>query len=397
MPQSMAARLTPLPRTNARDAAPSVEIVTNLGAIEAEWRAFEKIAVASPFQNFDFVAAYATHVLAGAGERVAIALQRSPDGSLRLLLPLVVGRRGPVRLARSFGDSHASYHLPLFAAGAVFAPEEMTNWLTAVGRALAVDAIVLRHQPETFEGQRNPLAALAPRRGGNDCYRLDLEPDGPALIARRISKDSRKKLARKAKKLAELGPVRMVQARTNAEVEAMLAFFFRHRALRFAKQGIADPFAAPPMRAFFADAAQFPPGGGQPALTLFALQAGARIVGMFGAACNGRRFSGMVTAFDMAPEIERHSPGEHLLMALVLDHCAKGYRAFDLGAGAARYKTSYCDQIEPLFEGALPITPLGRALAMAIDAKDTLRAAMKRSPKMMSLVQRWRRWRSRLV
>jgi hypothetical protein len=49
-------------------------------------------------------------------------------------------------------------------------------------------------------------------------------------------------------------------------------------------------------------------------------------------------------------EHSRHSPGLILLRHMVVDSADRGLRAFDLGVGKAEYKSTFCDEVEPLFD-----------------------------------------------
>lgn len=398
MPSSLApsfARSTAAPPAARRVAGMDrAEIARDLAALETEWRALERAGIASPFQRFDFVTAYVRHVLPAQGASFAAAIRRDGEGRAEMIVPLEIHRFGPFTLARTLGGAHASIQAPLFAPTAALGAEEALCFARAVGRALQADVLSLGYQPETVRGHRNPLLALPLRAGANDCFRLALERDGAALMGRKFSKDARRKLARKAKKLAEFGPVHLVEATTNDEARAILEFFFHHRALRCARQGLGDAFGAPHIRAFLSDAAQFAPGGGAPALTLVALKAGPRVMGMFGLARGGGQNSAMFTAFDMAPDVERLSPGDQLLAHLIPALCERGDSMFDLGAGAMSYKARYCDDVVPLFEGLLPITPQGRLLAAVLGFAAKAKRVLKRDARAMRVLTAMRRWRA---
>ncbi|WP_132251616.1 GNAT family N-acetyltransferase [Methylobacterium segetis] len=370
------------------------EIWSDLEAVEALWRDLENGAgcLATPYQRFDWVAAYLHGATPGT---LRVLVLRGECGRPRLLLPLVVTREHGVRIARVVGGTHANYHLPLFASreAAAVSTEDLLGLLVRLAPAAGIDLYVLSHQPRTWNGAVNPLAIRA-RPGANDAYGLQLGPDPEATVRRAFSADARKKLRSKEKRLVEaVGPIDYRRAGTRAEAEAYLSGFYAHKAARFASQGIADPYAAEPIRRFLAAASD--PETGAPAVELHALvaRASGRILAIFGGAVDGDRFSGMMTAFDPDPDIARCSPGDLLLHHLVRDQTARGHRAFDLGVGEARYKSSICDETIELTELVLPVSLRGHLFGFAAGCVTGLRARIKRNPRLWALAQRVRRLR----
>ncbi|GJE33487.1 hypothetical protein GCM10007888_53960 [Methylobacterium oxalidis] len=369
------------------------EIWSDLGSVEALWRGLESGpgCLATPYQRFDWVAAFLRGGAAPGALRVLVL--RDAGGRPRLLMPLAVTRERGVRVARVVGATHANYHLPLFASreAAAVPTEDLLDLLVRAGSSAGIDLYILAHQPRTWDGAVNPLAVGA-RRGANDAYGLMLGPDPEATVRRVFSADARKKLRAKEKRLAEaVGPLDYRCAGTADEAEAFLAAFYAQKAVRFASQGIADPYAQMPIRRFLAAASD--PGASAPAMEVHALVArrSGRVLAVFGGAVDAGRFSGMMTAFDGDPEIARCSPGDLLLHHLVRDQTARGRRAFDLGVGEARYKSSICDETIELAELVLPVTLRGRLYGLAAAADTGLRAQIKRDPRLWSFARRLRR------
>ena len=372
----------------------TAEMFYDLDAVEALWRGLEAdpACLATPYQRFDWVRAYAGAAVAPGALRIVVL--RDAAGRPRILLPLAVERRRGIAIARTLGGDHANYHLPLFSArdAAAVPAEDVIAALVQVGRAAGIDVYALGHQPRTWDGAVNPLA-IRGEPSPSDGYGMMLGPDPESTLKRAVSADARKKLRSKEKRLVEAhGPIAYRTAADGAEAGRYLSAFYAQKAARFAAMGVDDPYADPAIRAFLSAAT----AGESPAVEVHALvlEATGRVLATFGGAVDGARYSGMMTAFDADPEIARFSPGDLLLHHLVRDQAARGRRAFDLGVGEARYKASVCDETIPLVAVTLPVTLRGHAYGLVATRLTRLKRRIKRDPRLFALVRRLRRMRA---
>jgi CelD/BcsL family acetyltransferase involved in cellulose biosynthesis len=368
----------------------SAEMFSDLAAVEALWRSMEAdpACLCSPYQRFDWAASYLRAT--GAASDVRVAVLRDPRGRPVILLPLVLRRERGLSVARTVGDTHANFHLAVFAArdAAALPPAEVQAALVQAGRAAGIDIYVLSHQPRTWDGAPNPLAAGAEPEA-SDAYGLFLGPDPEATVRRAFSADARKKLRSKEKRLVEAkGAIAYRRAETPEEARAFLDAFYRQKAARFAGMGIGDPYAAEPVRRFLEAAAS----GADPAIELHALRLvdGGRVLAVFGGAVSQGRYSGMMTSFDADPEVSRYSPGDLLLQHLVRDQTARGRQGFDLGVGEARYKASICDETIEMAEAVVPVSLRGRAFGLVRVGLTRAKRRIKRDPRLFAAVQRLR-------
>ncbi|MCJ2053147.1 GNAT family N-acetyltransferase [Methylobacterium sp. J-070] len=369
------------------------ELISDLQAAEALWRRLEAdpAVLQTPYQRFDWIAAYLRST--GQLDAARVAVLRDAEGRVRLLLPLTVQRAYGLRVARTVGDTHANYHMPLFATrdAAAIPPGDIVAALVQAGRAAGIDLYALQHQPRMWEGAANPLAATGEPEA-SDGYGLMLGPDPDSTVRRVFSADARKKLRSKEKRLIEAkGAVAYRRAGTPEEVAAFLAAFYAQKAARFAGMGIADPYADPSIRAFLTASASGP----NPALEIYALclAESGRVLATFCGAVSESRFSGMMTAFDADPEISRFSPGDLLLQHLVHDQTARGRRGFDLGVGEARYKASICDETIGLVETLVPVSLRGRTYGALRQGLTRTKRRIKRDPRLFAALQRLRKLR----
>jgi CelD/BcsL family acetyltransferase involved in cellulose biosynthesis len=288
------------------------------------------------------------------------------------------------------GDDFANYHLPVFAnrEAAALSPEDVRSALTAAGRIAGIDVYAFIHQPQTWEGLPNPLAAGGePERSA--AYGLTLEADPEATSRKVFSGDARKKLRSKEKRLVEaLGPVEVRRGETEEEACAFLAAFYRQKAARFSDMGIDDPYAPEAARRFLDRAAS----GTDPVMEVHALRLkeSGRILAVFGGAVNGARYSGMMTSFAADADVSRYSPGDLLLYHLMRDQASRGRVGFDLGIGEARYKESVCDETIALVETLVPISGRGHVFALASVGYARLKRRIKANPRLFPLITRLR-------
>ncbi|GEO99596.1 GNAT family N-acetyltransferase [Methylobacterium haplocladii] len=373
----------------------TAEVFADLESVEALWRGMESApaAVSTPYQRFDWVAAYVagTH----SAEALRIMVLRDAAGRPMALLPLQVSRVRGVSVARVIGAKHANYHMPVYASrqSAGLSAEELDASLVLAAREARIDAYAFDHQPRFWDGIANPLSARG-KPCASDAYGLMLGPDADATVKRAFSGDARKKLRGKERKLVEAhGTVEYRSATTPEDRSAILDAFYEQKRIRFAALGIANPYADEAIRRFIAEATTG--SAGRPAIELHALIAkeSGRIFATFGGAVNDNRFSGMWTSFDPDPAIGRFSPGDLLLHHLIGQQTGAGRRAFDLGVGEARYKASICDETIELVEVLLPVTLRGRLFTLAADAASRLKRHIKRSPRLWQAVARLRRLR----
>jgi CelD/BcsL family acetyltransferase involved in cellulose biosynthesis len=358
----------------------TAEAIDDFAAAEALWRELEATGTVSPYQRFDWQKAYADAMAPLGAFETRVVIVRDAIGRIALLLPLAIERRHGLRVAVPTGGKHANYHLPLLAHGALPpGAAKLRALLRETGRALRLDAYAFSNLPRAWHGVANPLAEGG-RPSPSNGYRLALSADTEATLTRVLSKDARKKLRQKDKKLREFGPVAHRVARQAEDVDAILRAFLAQKRERFREMGLPNPFEDAAAQAFLRAAALAGLCEGRPAIELHALVVGDRIVATFGAAVDHVRCCGMFTAFDGGAEIARASPGELLMLEVIRFQCRQGRRVFDLGIGEARYKSSLCDEVEELVDVILPITARGRIYAAAAERLLRVKRFAKQTP-----------------
>jgi CelD/BcsL family acetyltransferase involved in cellulose biosynthesis len=370
----------------------TVEVHTDPAGALAAWAELESAAPCSVYQTRGFLVPW-LHTIAPASRIVPmITIVRDNAGVPQALFPFGIRHTMTGRIVEFLGGRDSNMNTALFRPGAGFDAE----CLYAVIRLAAQlsgqrpDHVELKNQPPMLDRQPNPLAQLPHRLSPSQCHAMKLLADGEAFRNRQLSKDYRKKLRAKQRKLAEVGALEFLTAGSEAQAHRILDAFYDQKLQRFEDRNITSEFDTPESREFFVRSCIARVSGRGAAVELHALECGGRIVATFGGGEHRGRFSGMCNSFDQSPSIARHSPGDILLSHIVGEKCAAGLHTFDLGIGESRYKQIWCDTHEDLFDTVFGLTLRGRILARAVSARQFAKRTIKQNSWAWALVQRVR-------
>jgi CelD/BcsL family acetyltransferase involved in cellulose biosynthesis len=373
-----------------------IEVTASISGLEKDWRALQAHGFATPYQTYDWTKAWIDALAAPSGLEPMLVSGRDASGEIHVILPLVF-RQTPLGGKALFaGGKHANFAMGLYSRDAMerLTAADMRRLLMEAARQRGVSLYHFAHQPRQWQGLGNPLALLPNQMSANCAFKAELMPDGDAMIRSLMSTESRKKLRHKEKRLGELGPVSLHEARDGATVRRVLETFRSQKAARFKALGISDPFADPAVETFLLAGALNGLDQREAAIRLYYLASGDRIVSVIGGAMHAGRLSGMFTSFDSDPAVIRYSPGDLLLLHLVQRLCRDGFGVFDLGTGDAAYKGDYCPLDEPLFDSILPMTATGQIVSAGLSAGQRVKRWAKHSPAAMALVARLRKLRA---
>lgn len=367
----------------------AVEVVS-LSEAEPEWRLFERTACASPYQRYDWIAAYARTVHGHDGSQIVVALGRDSNGSLQFILPMRLTSRFGVKVARYIGGKHANLNMPLLTHLAL-SKLDTAAWkdiLQTIARSLGgVDVFLLQNQPRRWQGHVNRLAELGTVEALDDVHMLGLSPDAETRLSTLLSKDRRKKLRAKVRRLSEMGEIRFTDPYNDDERQLAVSSFLDQKAQRFRQQGIPDPFAAPEIRDFLLAASAPGTSGEAPAVEFHALKVGDRVAATVAGIGNATRFSTMCISFDGSPEIARDSPGDQILVHLIQRQGELGRTEFDLGMGEASYKEVFCDTRERLAHTLHATSLPGVAAVLLQRVADRMKRVVKHHPALLRIIR----------
>jgi CelD/BcsL family acetyltransferase involved in cellulose biosynthesis len=372
----------------------AVEIAHDLAAAEPVWRRLESEgALTTPYQSYDFLAAWQRHVGAPGGVAPLIATAYDAAGRPVLLWPLGRTDQGPFRVLRYLGGKHAGINFALWlpdAAASVTAADLrlIINRIAAAdGR---IDLIALHRQPVQWKGYVNPLLLLPHQASPSDSCSADLAASEETTAGVLMSRSLRKQLRSKDRKLIGLSGYRYFRAATPQEIDRLLGWFFPVKARHLAAQGLANAFAEPGVEDFVRDICRRGLAEGRPLAELHAIEAEGELLAVFAGTGDDQRFSAMFNTYTNGP-LARYSPGLVLLNQMIANLSRRGFTRFDLGVGDARYKRSFCREMEPLFDSFLPLTAKGQLAAIYARAGTAIKRNIKRTPRLSSTLRTLRR------
>jgi CelD/BcsL family acetyltransferase involved in cellulose biosynthesis len=380
------------PRAALRRPFASVEVLTDVECGRPAWIEISAHARASPYQSFEFALHWSQTIGAASGVTPWIVVARDDRGAIRALLPLGRFRRGPIRWAAFLGGRLANFQMGLFRAGVEWTHADLGALLreAAALASSGIDAYMLANQPFIWDGARNPFAALGTQSSPSDAYSSALPDSFSVWRDAHLSRATQKKLSKKTKRLKAIGPLTHLRASRDEEARVVIDAFLLQKRARMHALGLPNEFDGEPTVALLTRLS----GGDAPILELHALRVDERIIATFAGVSDGTRLSGLFLSHDMDPEVAASSPGELLIMEVVRDAIARGFSAFDLGVGEARYKNECCEITEALFDSALPISVAGRGAAAAFLAARRMKRRLKQSPRLFRLAIRARRFLS---
>ena len=362
-------------------ALPRLEIHSETAPALAAWAELEDCCPASIYQTRRWLLPWIKTVCPAIAMTPMLILARDVSGAPLALLPFGVSVSGGLRLVQFLGGRDSNANMGLFRPGFDPPRKILTAILHQAASAsrLKPDAFVLANQPLAWEGRPNPLAALSRQDSPSFCYGTALPDEFEPFFKERLSADSRKKLRSKQRKLEEAGPLVHRTAKTEADVTAALEAYFDQKQKRFAQMNISSDLRNDVALAFFRRACLPSQGDASPAIELHSLQAGDRIVAIYGGGVHRGRFHGMINSFDMDPKIARSSPGDLLLAQLIEAKCRDGLKRFDLGIGEGRYKNAWCVEAEPLFDTLIGLSGAGQAFIFMEKARRRAKRMIKQS------------------
>jgi len=369
----------------------SVDIFHDLAAAEAIWRGFETSGQSfTPYQRFDFLAAWQRQVGEREDLRPLIVVAHDSERRPLLLLPLAIEQRWGALCASFMGGKHSTFNMGLcdrdFAANATEA--DLAALIGSIAERSRADALVLQQQPLRWQDLPNPLALLPHQPSVNDCPLLTIEPGAaPATL---VSNSFRRRLKGKERKLQSLAGYRYYVATESADVCRLLDWFFRVKPQRMAEQKLPNVFAEPGVEQFIRTACLTPRAGGNGCIIdIHALECDDEVIAIFAGVADGHRFSMMFNTYTMSGN-SKYSPGLILMRDIIDRHAGQDYRALDLGIGSDEYKRLFCKDDEAIFDSFIPLSLRGKPAASALAGLNRAKRAVKQNPALLEIAQNLR-------
>ena len=215
--------------------------------------------------------------------------------------------------------------------------------VAAIARARPdIDLIAFDRLASAIGGIANPLLLLPHLPSPNLSLAVGLDGGFDALLSRASGKRKRKKHRSQTRKFEAAGGFRRIEAKTEAETNALLDAFFDMKERASARWASpmcsAKPRCGPSSARIFADALKEP----TPSFVLHALEVGGKIRAATGSSRSAER---LICEFGAIAEddVAFASPGEFLFFDNIKEACEQGYAIYDFSVGDEPYKRLWCD------------------------------------------------------
>ncbi len=374
----------------------SLSVVETLSSVEQDWRALEKRAVISPYQDFDLMRAWADHAAQSEGFSVSVGIVRNAAGRVVVILPFGLVRKLGATVGEYLGGKHFNVNMPLVDRELRLDRAQISALLDRYCKAAGADLLVLRNQPEHWEGLRHPFVCCPHQDAADDLTLIVIDDDFPAFLHGHLSKNMRSKLRRKKANIEAAGLTSVSIALSAEQVDAFLTAFLAQKAKRFATQGIDNPFNREGVKEFLRRAACAALSG-KDGMKFHALSVDGRIVAVRAGVRRGDHMSCMVQSFDAEDDLAKYSPGEVLRQNALAMSCAEGVVSFDFGVGDSPIKQIWSNSVIKLFNTTYAATTVGKLHALIAIAGTAVKRHIKRSPRLYAALYDARARRARLL
>ncbi len=361
----------------------SVSVCRDMAEIETLWRKFEETGICSIYQRFDWSSKWmeTTGKAKGASPYIVVGMI---SGRPVFLFPFAVFCRGPFCIASWMGGSHSNFNMGIYDRHFLENVRlcDMRAIFKLISRfATDIDVLELCCQPMSWQGYNNPFNFLKRTESPNHAFSMQLAETFDLVLASHNAKKKRKKHRWQMRALEPFGGAKVIRAETDTEIARLLDAAFEQIKLRLARMGVANMFEEEGIRDFFYDLALESVGKENPSLVIYGLEVDGKIRATFAGGGHQGRFSGCFTSI-ATDDLTRISPGELLLYHVIEDCTTRGYTSFDLGRGEERYKSSWCNEVVPMFETFIPVSKKAIVLTVYDRSSVTFKRLIKRNPKL---------------
>jgi len=373
----------------------TLSIHRDLDELKVLWQSFEKTGICSTYQRFEWSKKWMDTAGKAHGATPYIVLGSLNDEPL-FLFPFALICRGPFCVASWMGGSHSNFNMGIYNAD--FLKNVRLEDMRAIFRHIVtnakdIDAFELCCQPMTWQKYNNPLTFLKRIESPNHAFSMQLAGSFDEVLLAHNAKKKRKKHRWQLRALEPFGGPKFIRAESSEEISRLLDAAFEQIRHRLCRLGVSNMFEENGIRQFFYDLAVSSIGKNDPSLVIYGLEVDGKIRATFAGGGHQGRLSGCFTSIAM-DELTHTSPGE-LLLYMVIEDCTKrGFSSFDLGRGEERYKSSWCNEVVPMFESFIPASKKAVILIAFDRIRVTFKRFVKRNPKLWQFAKRVRAYRA---
>lgn len=360
-----------------------LSITSDLESIQDEWRRFEERADCTPFQTFDWLAAWQRCIGSPAGVKPAIVTGRQDNGGPLFILPLAIERSGFSRRCVFLGHTLCDYNGPLLAPEfpSLIVPAEFVTWWRIIEafirktRGYEFDILSLDKMPSNIGRQSNPMLAVATSLNTDRAYRASLNHEWMTFYTAKRSSATRHRDRAKRRRLADDGELRFVTPTDPEERQNTLRVLFAQKARSFAQHGVCNLFEQPGHADFYCSVT----ARAERMTHISRLDVGSACV----ATSLGLQFRGCyyyILASHTDGPLRRFGPGVVHLHELMRHAISQGYRHFDFTIGDHSYKRDWAEEELKLYDHIHAATWLGLPAATMLTLTPRAKRLLKKSP-----------------
>jgi len=362
-----------------------LEVHTDLDSVESRWREFERWADCTPFQTFDWVAAWQRNIGVREGVIPVVAIGCINRDQIAFILPLALV---PGRLTRRLCwlvQEMSDYTAPLLApdfSRLLSADQFRSVWRELIDRLrydprLRPDWIKLEKMPQFVGAQVNPFTGLHVALHASGAHLTSLGKDWQTFYFAKRSAATRARDRAKLRNIAKYGEIRFVADADPEGVRAMIDALMKLKGRALASKGIPNIFVRPGRRDFFLDLASNP-------RTRHLVHVSRVQIGPAWAAVNfGLVFRDcyyhLVASFGEG-EYARYGPGALHLRELMAYAISRGLRRFDFTIGDEPYKLEWCDTHLVLYDLIAAVSYRGWPASLYAHVRRSLKRFIKQTP-----------------
>ncbi len=325
----------------------ALAVYTALSPLETVWTAFQQQAHSTFYQTFLWCRAWCETVGKARNIEIRIVTGTDQQGEIAFILPLQIRRRSGIRVLEWLGTPHTTYGHGLFAPAFLDHARDWfsRHWNGIVNIAGPVDAVFLADMPEALDAKPHPLQLLFNLREPNRFYRMALETDYEALLARKRSKETRRYYRKKERGFAALGKLSFELPATREETHKTLRTMFEQQEKRLGERGIRGVFG-PVEREFIHRLAELQDEA-NPVFLPYMLKFEGHVVAVLLGGVHANAFWAMISSL-AETALRKYSPGDLALRRTIEASCKQGLAQFDFAAGDTQYKLHWAETVMPL-------------------------------------------------
>lgn len=363
----------------------SVTATERLADVEAAWRGLEAQGIDNPGQGIEFVRAWLDHFAVREEDRLFLLAQR--DDHPLMLLPLQRKRSVGFSAITWLTGDHLGMSAPLvdkpaFAMMTDFDKHQLWNRLTQL--PLDADMVNLSNLPTDIARLTGLGEFFTSVPAADRVFRARF-PGWEACDADRRNKHRRKVDRQQGAKLDALGEIGFEVLVAGDPVADVIDTMFVQKAARFRELGIADPFAAPRVRAFYKDAFRRARG------VLQVLRLDGRIIAVrYNLSAGGGLFC-LISSMTTCPQTQAGSPGKQGLLRVMQTAFGDGHAFIDMGRGENDEKRQWCNEEIEIAHYSHALTPLGHLARAGQQFNEHVRTRIKGNRNWFDLAKRLRR------